>query len=169
MTGKPHHIVVMGVAGCGKSTVGAALAERLGAEFLDGDALHPQANIDKMASGTPLNDTDRALWLAEIGRRFSTSDAPLVIACSALKRAYRDLIRQGDPSVVFVHLHGSRELLNERMNNRPGHFMPPSLLNSQLATLEPLENDENGILLSTAISLPQVVDEAFAFSLTQPN
>ena len=122
-----------------------------------------------MAAGTPLNDDDRSPWLAEIGRRFTASDSPLVIACSALKRAYRDLIRQGDPSVVFVHLHGSRELLNERMNNRPGHFMPTSLLDSQLATLEPLENYENGILLSTAISLPQVVDEAFAFSLTQPN
>jgi len=157
------------VAGCGKSTIGVALAERLGAEFLDGDSLHPQANIDKMASGTPLNDADRAPWLAEIGRRFSTSDTALVIACSALKRAYRDIIRGGDPTVTFVHLHGTRELLTERMNNRPGHFMPTSLLDSQLATLEPLEDYENGILLSTATSFPQVVDEAFAFSLNTTN
>ncbi|HKU30817.1 MAG TPA: gluconokinase, GntK/IdnK-type, partial [Arthrobacter sp.] len=160
MTGKPLHIVVMGVAGCGKSTVGAALAERLGAEFLDGDALHPQANIDKMASGTPLNDDDRAPWLAEIGRRFSASDVPLVIACSALKRTYRDLIRSGDPSVVFVHLHGSREVLNERMNSRPGHFMPASLLDSQLATLEHLQTDEEGVVVDIETPVQQIVDQA---------
>lgn len=167
MTGKPvpsagdarHHIVVMGVAGCGKSTVGAALAERLGAEFLDGDSLHPQSNIDKMASGTPLNDDDRAPWLAEIGRRFTASNSALVIACSALKRSYRDIIRSGDPSVVFVHLYGTRELLNERMNARPGHFMPASLLDSQLATLEPLQDDEAGIVLDIALSVEEIVDE----------
>ena len=155
-----HHIVVMGVAGCGKSTVGAALAERLGAEFIDGDALHPRANIDKMAAGTPLNDEDRAPWLAEIGRRFSSSDAPLVIACSALKRAYRDIIRNGDPTVVFVHLHGSRELLHERMNSRPGHFMPASLLDSQLATLEPLDDVESGLTLDVAQPGERIVGEA---------
>jgi len=167
MTGKPvplagearHHIVVMGVAGCGKSTVGADLAERLGAEFLDGDSLHPQSNIDKMASGTPLNDDDRAPWLAEIGRRFTASNSALVIACSALKRSYRDIIRSGDPSVVFVHLYGTRELLNERMNARPGHFMPASLLDSQLATLEPLQDDEAGIVLDIALSVEAIVDE----------
>ncbi|MFJ4264001.1 gluconokinase, GntK/IdnK-type [Paenarthrobacter nicotinovorans] len=160
MTGKPLHVVVMGVAGCGKSTVGAALAKRLGAEFLDGDALHPQSNIDKMASGTPLNDDDRAPWLAEIGRRFSTSDVPLVIACSALKRAYRDIIRGGDASVVFVHLHGARELLSERMNSRPGHFMPPSLLDSQLATLEHLHADEAGVVVDIETPVEQIVDRA---------
>ncbi|MFW0772027.1 gluconokinase, GntK/IdnK-type [Paenarthrobacter nitroguajacolicus] len=155
-----HHIVVMGVAGCGKSTIGAALAERLGAEFLDGDSLHPQANIDKMASGTPLNDDDRAPWLAEIGRRFPASNSALVIACSALKRSYRDIIRRADPSVVFVHLHGSRELLNARMTARPGHFMPPSLLDSQLATLEPLQADEAGIVVDIAKSVEGIVNEA---------
>ncbi|MFJ5955983.1 gluconokinase, GntK/IdnK-type [Paenarthrobacter sp. NPDC092416] len=168
MTGKPvplagsarHHIVVMGVAGCGKSTVGAALAEQLGAEFLDGDSLHPQANIAKMSSGTPLNDDDRAPWLTEIGRRFAASDTALVIACSALKRAYRDMIRDGDPSVVFVHLHGSRELLDVRMNSRPGHFMPASLLDSQLATLEPLEPDETGVVMDIAMPLNQIADQA---------
>ncbi|SDX48031.1 beta-N-acetylhexosaminidase [Arthrobacter sp. cf158] len=166
MIGKPlslasgHHIVVMGVAGCGKSTIGAALAERLGAEFLDGDSLHPQANIDKMASGTPLNDDDRAPWLAEIGRRFTASNTALVIACSALKRSYRDMIRSGNSSVVFVHLHGTRELLNERMNARPGHFMPASLLDSQLATLEPLQADEAGVVVDIAHSVEDIVDEA---------
>ncbi|UKA50468.1 glycosyl hydrolase [Arthrobacter sp. FW305-123] len=164
MTGKSdsgarHHIVVMGVAGCGKSTVGAALAERLGAEFLDGDSLHPQANIEKMASGTPLNDDDRAPWLAEIGRRFPASDSSLVIACSALKRSYRDIIRSADPSVVFVHLHGTRELLNARMNSRPGHFMPASLLDSQLATLEPLQSDEGGVVVNIAQSVEDIVDD----------
>ena len=149
-SGARHHIVVMGVAGCGKSTVGAALAERLGAGFLDGDSLHPQANIDKMASGTPLNDDDRAPWLAEIGRRFPASDASLVIACSALKRSYRDIIRSADPSVVFVHLQGTRELLDARMKARPGHFMPASLLDSQLATLEPLQDDETGVVVDIA-------------------
>ncbi len=166
MTGKPmsraanrHHIVVMGVAGCGKSTIGAALAERLGAEFLDGDSLHPQANIDKMASGTPLNDDDRAPWLAEIGRRFPASNSALVIACSALKRSYRDIIRSADPSVVFVHLHGTRDLLHERMNARPGHFMPASLLDSQLATLESLQSDEAGVVVNIAQSVEDMVDD----------
>ncbi|MFJ4027434.1 gluconokinase, GntK/IdnK-type [Paenarthrobacter sp. NPDC089989] len=155
-----NHIVVMGVAGCGKSTVGAALAERIGAEFIDGDALHPRANIDKMAAGTPLNDDDRTPWLAEIGRRFSTSDAPLVIACSALKRAYRDIIRSGDPSVAFVHLHGTRELLNVRMNSRPGHFMPASLLDSQLATLEHLQADEEGVVVDIETPVHQIVNQS---------
>lgn len=154
-----HHIVVMGVAGCGKSTIGAALAEHFGAEFLDGDSLHPRSNIDKMASGTPLNDEDRAPWLSDIGRRFTASNSALVIACSALKRAYRDIIRSADPSVVFVHLHGTRELLDERMNARPGHFMPPSLLDSQLATLEPLQDDEAGVVLDIALSVEEIVDE----------
>ncbi|MDI2034460.1 gluconokinase [Paenarthrobacter nitroguajacolicus] len=164
MTGKAgmaaiRHIVVMGVAGCGKSTVGAALAGRLGAEFLDGDSLHPQSNIDKMAAGTPLNDDDRAPWLAEIGRRFPASDASLVIACSALKRSYRDIIRNGDPSVVFVHLQGTRELLDARMKARPGHFMPASLLDSQLATLEPLQQDEAGIAVDISTSVEDIVDQ----------
>ncbi|WP_236558759.1 gluconokinase, GntK/IdnK-type [Arthrobacter sp. 9V] len=162
MIGKPSHVVVMGVAGCGKSTVGAALAERLDAEFLDGDSLHPQANIHKMASGTPLNDDDRAPWLAEIGRRFAASNSALVIACSALKRSYRDIIRSADPSVVFVHLHGTRELLNARMTARPGHFMPASLLDSQLATLEPLQDDEAGIVVDIAESVEDIVKEAVA-------
>ncbi|MGR0160849.1 gluconokinase, GntK/IdnK-type [Paenarthrobacter nitroguajacolicus] len=163
MTGKAEHrqhIVVMGVAGCGKSTVGAALAELLGAEFLDGDSLHPQANIDKMASGTPLNDDDRAPWLAEIGRRFTASNSALVIACSALKRSYRDIIRSADPSVMFLHLHGTRELLNARMTARPGHFMPPSLLESQLTTLEPLQDDEAGIVVDIANSVEGIVGES---------
>lgn len=156
----PRHIVVMGVAGCGKSTIGAALAERLRVRFLDGDALHPQSNIDKMATGTPLNDEDRAPWLSEIGRRFSASDTGLVIACSALKSTYRDIIRRGDPDVVFVHLNGTRELLRERMNTRPDHFMPLSLLDSQLATLEPLDARETGLMLDIGSTVGGIVSEA---------
>lgn len=153
-----RHVVVMGVTSCGKSTVGAAIAERIGAEFIDGDSLHPQSNIDKMASGTPLNDGDRAPWLAEIGRTFSASPGGLVIACSALKRTYRDIIRSGDPSVVFVHLHGTRELLASRMAARPAHFMPLSLLDSQLETLEGLQADEAGAVMDIATPVGQIVD-----------
>jgi beta-N-acetylhexosaminidase len=113
-----------------------------------------------MASGTPLNDADRAPWLGEIGRRFAASDSGLVIACSALKRAYRDIIRSGDSSVVFVHLQGSRELLGERMNARPGHFMPTSLLDSQLATLEALQADETAVVVDIADSVDGIVAAA---------
>ena len=151
------HIVVMGVTSCGKSTVGAAIAARLGAEFVDGDALHPQSNIDKMASGTPLDDGDRAPWLAEIGRRFSASKTGLVIACSALKRSYRDIIRNGDPTVRFVHLNGARDLLASRMAARPGHFMPLSLLDSQLETLEDLEADEAGVVVDIDTPVQEIV------------
>jgi carbohydrate kinase (thermoresistant glucokinase family) len=146
-----HHVVVMGVSGCGKSTVGALLAGRLDADFLDGDSLHPAANVQKMAAGIPLNDDDRQPWLEEIGRRFAAAgDRSLVIACSALKRSYRDLIRAGAADARFIHLHGTAELLAARMTARPGHFMPPSLLASQLQTLEPLQPEEAGVVLDIA-------------------
>lgn len=146
-----HHVVVMGVSGCGKSTVGALLAAALHAEFLDGDSLHPESNVEKMAAGIPLNDADRRPWLEEVGRRFGAAgDKSLVIACSALKRSYRDLIRTGAADARFVHLHGTAELLGARMAARPGHFMPPSLLESQLRTLEPLQADEIGVVLDIA-------------------
>ena len=141
----------MGVSGCGKSTVGALLAQELGADFLDGDSLHPVANVEKMAAGIPLDDADRQPWLEEIGLRFARAgDRSLVIACSALKRTYRDLIRGGAPDARFVLLHGTAELLTARMVARPGHFMPPSLLTSQLQTLEPLQADEAGVVLDIA-------------------
>lgn len=146
-----HHVVVMGVSGCGKSTVGALLAAALHTEFLDGDSLHPVPNVKKMAAGIPLNDADRRPWLEEIGRRFAAAgEQSLVIACSALKRSYRELIRTGAADVRFVHLHGTAELLGARMAARPGHFMPPSLLESQLQTLEPLQPDEAGVVLDIA-------------------
>ncbi len=120
------------------------LAQQLGGMFLDGDDLHPQANIAKMASGTPLTDEDREPWLREVGARLVSASGTMVIACSALKRSYRDLIRAAAPDTAFVYLHGERELLAERLMARPSHFMPVSLLDSQLATLEPLGPDEQG-------------------------
>lgn len=163
-TGAPargHLVVVMGVSGCGKTTVGQLLAERLGGEFLDGDALHPEANIAKMSAGTPLDDADREPWLREIGDRLGAAGSAgrtLVIGCSALKRSYRDLIRSAAAPAAFVHLHGSREVLDARMQARPGHFMPASLLDSQLATLEPLEADEAGRVFDVAGSPAAIAD-----------
>ncbi|TRY20293.1 gluconokinase [Tessaracoccus rhinocerotis] len=137
----------MGVSGSGKTTVGELIANDLGGDFVDGDALHPAANIAKMSRGIPLDDDDRGPWLQEVGARLELARAEgrtLVLGCSALKRSYRDVIRAGAPETVFVHLHGSRDLLWERMQVRPGHFMPASLLDSQLATLEMLEGEEHG-------------------------
>jgi carbohydrate kinase (thermoresistant glucokinase family) len=142
----------MGVSGSGKSTVGRAVADALGASFVDGDDLHPAANVAKMAAGIPLTDADREPWLRAVGRTLADGDdTGVVVACSALKRSYRDLIRAEAPGTVFAELDGPRELLQERMI-RPGHFMPASLLDSQLATLEPLQADEAGLRLDIAES-----------------
>lgn len=124
----------MGVAGSGKSTVGALLAARLGLPFVDGDALHPPANVTKMAAGLPLDDDDRAPWLDAVGERLASGG--VVVACSALRRAYRDRLREAAPAARFVLLHGTRELLAARLAARSDHFMPAALLDSQLATLE---------------------------------
>lgn len=157
----PRRVVVMGVSGCGKSTVGALLAERLGVPFVDGDGLHPAANVAKMSAGVPLTDEDRWPWLQAVGEAIADRPHGAVMACSALRRVYRDVIRRTAPGTVFVHLHGSRDLLAARMAARPGHFMPPSLLDSQLATLEPLEPDEVGVALDVAPT-PDVVAAAAA-------
>ena len=143
----PRLIVVMGVAGCGKSTVAAALAEALGGSFVDGDALHPPENIAKMSRGEPLTDADRWPWLEHFGAVIAGRGGRVVGACSALKRAYRDRIRAaaGEP-VLFVHLDGSRELIAARMAARKGHFMPRSLLDSQFAALEPLGPEEASVV-----------------------
>ena len=146
----PAHpvLVIMGVSGCGKSSVAKGLVDRLGWDLIEGDDLHPVANRDKMAAGVPLTDEDRQPWLETvadwIGGQINAGRAG-VVTCSALRRRYRDLLRTD--ATVFVHLHGSRELLAERMAARKDHFMPTSLLDSQLATLEPLEPGERGLVV----------------------
>ena len=156
--------IVMGVTGCGKSTVGSALAQTCGMTFVDGDDLHPPANIEKMASGVPLNDTDRAPWLNEVGQTLAGVRGPVVVGCSALKRKYRDMIRAGAAEpVTFIHLDAERKVFVERLNAREGHFMPPALLDSQIATLEPLQADETGQRIDIALPVEDVVASAAAY------
>jgi gluconokinase len=143
-------LIVMGVSGSGKSTIGQRLADAMGREFVDGDTLHPAANKQKMASGTPLTDEDRAPWLEVIAERIGHDLAegnPIVVACSALKRAYRRVLIADAPSTVFVHLSGERGIVAERQAHRTHEYMPNSLLDSQYETLEPLEEDERGIVV----------------------
>lgn len=148
-------VVVMGVSGSGKTTVGAALAGALGLPFVDGDALHPAANVAKMAAGIPLDDADRAPWLDAVGAVLAAG--PVVVACSALKRIYRDRLRAAAPALELVFLDGSRELLASRMAARPGHFMPASLLDSQLATLERPAPDEHPVTVDVAAPVPEII------------
>ena len=158
-----QHLVVMGVAGSGKTTVALLLAERLGWTFAEADAFHPEANVALMAAGTPLTDEDRAPWLASIAQWVSQRDAEgvsTVVTCSALRRAYRDVLRGAAGDVRFVHLAGDPEVIATRMAARTDHFMPTSLLPSQLATLEPLEADEAGVVVPIGPPPAQVVDEA---------
>jgi gluconokinase len=148
-------IAVMGVSGSGKTTVGAALAQRLRVPFGDADDFHPQANIDKMSAGIPLDDADRTPWLVAIGAWLAAHSADGgVISCSALKRGYRDVLRAAAPATSFVHLAGDQDVVRKRVAGRPGHFMPASLVATQFATLEPLEPNESGI----EIDLDQPVD-----------
>lgn len=149
-------IVIMGVAGCGKTTVGERLADATGFAFVDGDRLHPRANIEKMSTGQPLTDEDRWPWLAAVGKTLAQSDRSIIIGCSALRRAYRDRIRAhaGGP-VTFVYLAGTRELIGRRMQERKGHFMPLSLLDSQFAALEPPSPAENAIVVDVARELDE--------------
>lgn len=155
----PVAVVVMGVAGSGKSTVGADLARRIGAEFLDADALHSQDARDQMAQGIPLADTDRWPWLERVGERLRTDAGQgVVVACSALKRSYRDALRACCPDVRFMHLHGSAALLQTRMAARSEHFMPTSLLPSQLKILELLASDEDGLVLDIGDKPSEIVD-----------
>jgi gluconokinase len=139
-TAKPVVIVLMGVSGSGKTTVGKLLAQALGAEFAEGDAYHPPQNVEKMRRGIPLEDADRWPWLERLNveiDRWLAAGKTVVLACSALKQSYRDVLANGRPGVRFVHLEGDKELLRRRLNRRQGHYMPASLLDSQLAALEP--------------------------------
>lgn len=152
-----HLLVVMGVSGSGKSTVGAALSQRLRVPFADADDFHPEANIAKMSRGEALDDSDRWPWLEEIGRWLADHPDGGVMSCSALRRRYRDQLRHHAPATTFVLLEGSREVIERRQAARPGHFMPASLLTSQFATLEPLEPDEDGIVLEVDQSVDAIV------------
>jgi gluconokinase len=158
-------IVVMGVSGSGKSTVAATLVDRLGWEFAEGDDFHPPANVEKMRAGQPLDDDDRWPWLrslaAWIGQHEAASRS-VVVTCSALKRSYRELLADGHPSVWFAHVTADPELIRDRMEHRTGHYMPASLLDSQLATLEPLADDEPGARVSGAGAPASVVTELLA-------
>lgn len=151
-------LIVMGVAGCGKSTIGSALATELGAHYLDGDDFHPHSNIAKMSAGEPLTDEDRQPWLAEFGHALSAASGKIVGGCSALKRQYRDRIRAytAEPT-TFIHLAGDRSLIAQRIKERQGHYMPPSLLDSQFEALEPPSTDEGAITVDIACSTRQIV------------
>lgn len=154
-----QRIVVMGVAGSGKSEVGQGLEHALGMAFRDADDLHPASNVAKMAAGMPLADVDRWPWLDRVAAELAAG-APIVMACSALRRAYRDRIRAGaGGEVLFIHLDGPREMIAERLARRKGHFMPPALLDSQLATLEPPGQDELHLVADIAPNVPEVVAE----------
>jgi gluconokinase len=158
-------VVLMGVAGSGKSSVMAALVARLGWPALEGDALHPPDNVAKMAAGVPLTDTDRAPWLAAIGDWIAEREAERqssFVTCSALRRDYRGVLRRGHPSVWFVHLAAPRDVLEARIRRREGHFMPASMLDSQLATLEPLEPDEPGTTLDATAASDEIADRIVA-------
>ena len=164
-------VVVMGVSGCGKSTVGGLLAERLGATFLEGDSLHPPRNIERMAAGVALTDADRCDWLLAIAARLADARAagcPFVVSCSALKRSYRELLRGPSSDLAFVHLSGTPALLTERMHSRPGHYMPTSLLASQFATLEAPAADERSVTFDTALPAEQIADRAAAWLVDLP-
>jgi gluconokinase len=158
-------IVVMGVSGSGKSTVAATLVDRLGWEFAEGDDFHPPANVEKMRAGRPLDDEDRWPWLRTLAAWIGEHERAgrnVVVTCSALKRSYRDLLRNGHPSVWFAHVTADPDLIGERLTHRTGHYMPASLLESQLATLEPLADDEPGARISGAAAPASVVDELLA-------
>jgi gluconokinase len=163
VTNEPRQVVVMGVSGSGKTTIARQLAEELGFAFADADAFHAAASVAKMARGAPLTDVDREPWLrslvawteAQHGRGRST-----VLACSALKRRYRDVLRTASARTLFIHLSAPRAVLLERMKHREGHFMPAQLLDSQLADLEPLAADESGITVDATKTPAEIVEQA---------
>lgn len=158
-------VVMMGVTGTGKTTVAQAMVDLLGWRFAEGDDLHPPANVAKMTGGQPLTDEDRRPWLERVADWIGQCEVAKVdgiVTCSALKRSYRDVLRQGHPSVFFCHLTAPRELLEERLRDRKGHYMPASLLDSQLSTLEPLGPDEPGVVVSDDGSTGEVLARVLA-------
>jgi gluconokinase len=159
----PPLVTVMGVTGSGKTTVGAALAQRLQVPFADADDFHPAANVEKMSAGIALDDDDRLPWLRTVGAWLADhATTGAVIGCSALKRWYRDLLREAAPGLFFVHLAGTPEVIARRVAGRPGHFMPASLVKSQFATLEPLGPDERGLTLDLDLPVDELVARAHA-------
>jgi gluconokinase len=153
-------VVLMGVSGCGKSSVGVRLAAALGVDYVEGDEWHPPGNIERMRSGTPLTDEDRHDWLRALAMRLAAARASgrgLVLACSALKRRYRDVLRSGAPGLRLVHLHGPEALLEQRLAARSGHYMPASLLASQLATLEAPAADEAALAVDVSPDVETLV------------
>jgi gluconokinase len=163
-------IVVMGVSGSGKSTVGAALAQRLRVPFADADDFHPPANIAKMTAGEPLDDDDRFPWLEAIGKWLADHcrDGG-VMSCSALKRKYRDQLRRHCEGAEFLHLSGTPEVIGRRQASRPGHFMPASLMASQFATLEALAPDERGLAIDVDQNIDSIIDNYVARTTEQEN
>ena len=158
-------VVVMGVSGCGKSTVEQQLARRTGWPSAEGDDFHPPANVAKMRAGIPLTDAERLPWLRAVAEWISDRarhSESAVVACSALKRSYRDVLRGGSTDIFFLHLVASRDVLLTRLRARPDHFMPAALLQSQLDTLQPLQPDEAGVILSVEEPLEEVVARAFS-------
>ena len=153
-------LVVMGVSGAGKSTIASALAAELGLAFVDADDLHPESNIRKMRSGTPLDDADRWPWLEDVGRTLAAAPRPgAVTACSALRRPYRDVIRRFAPEAFFIHLDAGLDLISERIAGRNSHFMPASLAASQLYALEPLGGDEAGFTIDASLATERIVHD----------
>lgn len=158
-------IVVMGVSASGKSSVAAGLSSALELPWIDADDLHPAANVAKMASGQPLDDDDRGPWLDRVGEELARGAAAggIIVACSALRRTYRDRLRSAAPRVSFVHLTGSPDLLASRASARRDHFMPSTLLASQLALLEPLDGDEAGTEIDVAPSVADIIEKALGW------
>jgi gluconokinase len=157
----PLRLVIMGVSGCGKSSVGQGLAERLGCPYRDGDDLHPPGNVAKMRAGLPLDDDDRWPWLDRVAQVLA-SQAPVIVGCSALRRVYRDRLRAGAGGpLTFVHLTGDRDLIATRIAARQGHYMPLSLLDTQIATLEPPGPDE-ALTVDIDAPLPSLIDTILA-------
>ena len=158
-------LIVMGVSGSGKSVIAEALADKIGWRYKDGDSFHPKANVEKMKAGHPLNDDDRKPWLQAIADeidRASAAGERLIVACSALKRVYRDILVHGRGDVVIVYLDGSRELIADRLQKRKGHFMPAGLLESQFDTLEPPRANEHALTVPIDASVDTIVDDVLA-------